>query len=96
MKPNQQTNISATTARKIVQDAKKNPQITSAEIQDSEKKWCGCFKVHNKEALEEKLAAWLSHQKKAITTQMPQSILLTIHQTAQRQASKLLEQSHLE
>lgn len=29
------TKISATTARKIVRDAKKNPQITSAEIQDS-------------------------------------------------------------
>lgn len=32
------TKISATTARKIVWDAKKNPQITSAEIQDSLKK----------------------------------------------------------
>ena len=29
------TRISATTARKIVRDAKKNPQITSSEIQDS-------------------------------------------------------------
>ncbi len=29
------TKISATTARKIVWDAKKNPQITSAEVQDS-------------------------------------------------------------
>ena len=34
------TNISATTDRKIVLDAKKNPQITSAEIQDSLKE-CG-------------------------------------------------------
>ena len=42
------TKISATTARKIVGNAKKNPQINSAEIQDC-KKWCGCFKMHNKE-----------------------------------------------
>lgn len=34
------TKISATTARKIVRDAKKNPQITSGEIQDS-LKTCG-------------------------------------------------------
>ena len=34
------TKISATTARKIVRDAKKNPQITSGEIQDS-RKTCG-------------------------------------------------------
>lgn len=32
------TKVSATTARKIVRDAKKNPQITSAKIQDSLKK----------------------------------------------------------
>lgn len=30
--------------------------------------------MHNKEALEERWAAWSSRQKKAITTQMPQSI----------------------
>ena len=90
------TKLSATTARKIVRDAKKNPQITSAEIMDSGKKRCGCFKMHSKEELEEKWAAWLHCQKKSITTQMPQSIPLTICQTAQRQASKLLEQSHLE
>jgi len=88
------TKISATTARKSVWDAKKNPQITSGEIQDS--LWCGCFKMHNKEALEERWAAWSSRQKKAITTQMPQSIPLTTRQTAQRQASNLLAQSHLE
>ncbi|KAG9336831.1 hypothetical protein JZ751_003179 [Albula glossodonta] len=34
------TKISATTARKIVRDAKKNPQITSAEKQDSLKTSC--------------------------------------------------------
>ena len=92
------TKISATTARKIVRDAKKNPQITSADIQDclGGKKWCGCFKMHNKEALEEKWAAWSSRQKKALTTPMPQSSPLTICQTAQRQASRFLEQSYLE
>lgn len=46
--------LSATTARKSVRDAKKNSQMTSAEIQ--EKKWCGCFKMHNKKACEEKWA----------------------------------------
>lgn len=51
------TKILAITARKIVWDAKKNPQITSAEIQ----RW-GCFKMHNKEAFAEKWAAWSSHQ----------------------------------
>lgn len=32
------TKISTTTVRKIVRDAKKNPEITSAEIQESLKK----------------------------------------------------------
>lgn len=86
------TKISATAARKIARDAKKNPQITSAEVQESLKK----CKMHNKEVLEQKWAPWSSRQKKAVSTQMPQSIPLTISQTAQRQASKLLEQSHLE
>ncbi|CAJ0950028.1 unnamed protein product, partial [Ranitomeya imitator] len=50
--------------------------------------------MHNKEALEEKMGCmvWSSRQKKAITAQMPQSISPTIRKTAQRQASKLLEQ----
>ncbi|XP_069607586.1 zona pellucida sperm-binding protein 3-like [Ranitomeya imitator] len=49
--------------------------------------------MHNKEPLEEKWAAWSSRQKKAITAQMPQSILPTMQKTAQQQASKLLEQA---
>ncbi|CAJ0942848.1 unnamed protein product [Ranitomeya imitator] len=48
--------------------------------------------MHNKEAIEEKWASWSSRQKKTITVQMPQSISPTICKTAQRQASKLLEQ----
>lgn len=36
------------------------------------------------EPLEEKWTAWLNHHKKAITMQMPQSILLTKHQGVMR------------
>ena len=85
------TNISATTDRKIVLDAKKNPQITSAEIQDSLKE---CGLAVSRCTIRRHLRK--NGLKKDISTQMPQSFLLTIRQTAQRQASKLVEQSYLE
>ena len=54
------TKISATTARKIGWDAKKNPQATSAEIQDClANKWCGCFKMHNKEVRRNTNESWV-------------------------------------
>lgn len=44
---------------------KKNPLMTSAEVRTLWK-WCGWFKMLNKEALEGKWAAW-SLQKKVVT-----------------------------
>ncbi|KAK3575085.1 hypothetical protein QTP86_019738, partial [Hemibagrus guttatus] len=80
---------------KIVQDAKKNPQTTSRDIQAALEKWRCCFKEDNKEVLEHKSPAWSSCQEKAISAPMPQKGPLSICQTAPRQASQPLEQSHL-
>ena len=62
------TKTSATTARKIVGDAKKNPQMTSAEMQDSlEKSGVDVSRCTIRRHLKKKRAVWSSHQKKAIS-----------------------------
>ncbi|XP_075140944.1 kremen protein 2 [Leptodactylus fuscus] len=55
---------------------------------------CDFYKMHNKEEPEEKWVAWWSCQKKAITDAT--KMLPSIRQTAQTQASKLLEQGDVE
>lgn len=50
--------ISATTARKIVWDAKKHPQAPSTVHVSGWEKWSGCFRMHNKEVLKQTQATF--------------------------------------
>lgn len=46
--------ISVTTAAKNVCDAKIGPEETEIQMQNSNTKCCGCFRMHDNEPLEEK------------------------------------------
>uniref|UniRef100_A0AAY5KH70 Sleeping Beauty transposase HTH domain-containing protein n=1 Tax=Esox lucius TaxID=8010 RepID=A0AAY5KH70_ESOLU len=89
--------ISAKTVRRIVRDTKKNPQVTSGEIQAAQEKDGVVVSSSTiQQYKNKKIAAWSSFQKEAFTAPMPQKSLVTICLTTPWHTSQLLAHCNLE